>query len=453
MGARPERGRSAVAVVGGGPAGLGAAYGLVQRGIRPVLLEAGESVGGLARSIELWDEAVDLGAHLLQRNDRRIVELWDAAVGDAYDAVPRRTAVLAGAKRYAYPYEPGDVARALGPWLTARCVASFAAARFDRQADDGNLESWVVRRFGRRLFELFVRDYVQKLTGLPARELDSALATTLVGFRRHPSLVHAARRGLGRASDGAAVPLIVRPHGGVGALMDSVARLVRQRGGVISCGAAVRRLGSSARGVEIETTQRAERFAAAIVTLPLPVVALRLATPPPHTEPVLRAMQARNLVLAYLLVGGPRPFAEQWVYLHSPELRFGRVANFGNWAPGPARRDGTAVLAAEAWCDETSALWTSPDQDVAALAAQELASAGLLEPSRVLDSHVERVPNAFPVLRRGDTAVLQAAARHIEALPKVTLTSRPQAAVNVGVHGSLLLGIEAAERIAIDLGR
>ena len=451
MGARPERRDTAVAVVGGGPAGLGAAYGLVRRGIRPVLLEAGERVGGLARSIDVWDEAVDLGAHLLQRNDQRIVQLWDAAVGDAYDAVPRRTAVLAGVKRYAYPYEPRDVVRQLGPLLTGRCVASFAAARFDRQADEGNLEGWVVRRFGKKLFELFVRDYAQKLTGLPARELDSALATTLVGFQRHPSLMHAARRGLGRASGGA--PLIVRPHGGVGALMDSVAKLVRQRGGVITCGAHVRRLGFTARGVEIETTYDAERFAAAIVTLPLPVVALRLVTPTPHTEAVLRAMRARNLVLAYLLVGGPPPFAEQWLYLHSPELRFGRVANYENWASRPKRRNGTTVLAAEAWCDEGSALWSIPDRDVASLALQELASAGLLEPSRVLDSHIERVPNAFPVLRRGDTAVLQAAARRIERLPNVTLTSRPEAAVNVGVHGSLLLGMEAAERIAIDLGR
>jgi protoporphyrinogen oxidase len=199
--------------------------------------------------------------------------------------------------------------------------------------------------------------------------------------------------------------MIVRPHGGVGALMDAQARRVHEGGGSIRCCAAVQRLEPSQNGVELETPSGWEEVAHAIITLPLPVVASRT----------------------------------------------GRVANFQNWSP--RNGEGPTILAAEVWCDDSDEAWTGDEADVAAHTVHELESAGLLCASSVIDAHVERVRRAFPILRVGDTSVLQSVARHLDSLPNVDLTARPNANVKVGVHQSVILGIEAAERVAARLRR
>ncbi len=436
-----------IAVVGGGPAGLGAAYGLVQRGRVPVVFEAAPEVGGLARSIELWGVHVDLGAHLLQRRNPRIDRLWEELIGPAYDAVPRRTAVLIGSRRFQYPYEPLDVARGLGPVATARCVASFVGRRRSRASAEGDLEQWVVARFGRRLFDVFVRDYAEKLFGLPASEIDGAFASTLIGFQEHGSLAHAVRTRL-RPRHRPAVRVLVRPHGGVGALMERIATLVR-RSGAIRCEEPVRRLRSAGdAAVRVETDRGSESFAHVIVTLPLPIAVPRLTSAPPELASRLREMRSRNVLVVYLLVEAPRLFREQWLYLHSPTLAVGRIANFANWKPTDGGSLKPSILAGEIWCDEADDVWTETTAELVSRIVDELGDVGLLAGAGVLDAHIERIRGALPVLRCGDMTTLNSAASYANGLPNVTFTSQPESAVNPGVHGSLLQGLDAADSVA-----
>src|SRR4051794_41644683 len=120
---------TSVAVLGAGPAGLGAALALSRAGVDVHVFERADLVGGLCRSIDLWGEPVELGAHLLVRDDPTIDRLWTELIGDAHDRVPRRTSVLLGGRRYGYPFRPLDVARRIGPRRLGTLVAGAAAAR------------------------------------------------------------------------------------------------------------------------------------------------------------------------------------------------------------------------------------------------------------------------------------------------------------------------------------
>src|SRR4051794_30406261 len=102
--------RLRVAVIGAGPAGLGAALALTGGGASVTVYEGAPEVGGLARSISLWGRPVELGAHLLLRTDPRIDRLWDELIGDDFDAAPRSTRILSHGRWLHYPYRPADVA-------------------------------------------------------------------------------------------------------------------------------------------------------------------------------------------------------------------------------------------------------------------------------------------------------------------------------------------------------
>ena len=426
-----------VGVVGGGPAGLAAAYRLTTAGVPTIVFEAGSTTGGLARSMELWGQPVDLGAHMFTLKDPRIRRLWSELVGSSYDAVPRRTRVLFERWALGYPYDPAEVLRKLGVVEAARCVASLGVAGFGRRDTETDLESWVVHRFGRRAFELLFAGYVEKLFGEPAHKIDGAFAQTLLGFQQHGSLTQVARRRTATPS------LLVRPHGGIGVLMQRLAEYVGAHAGEVRCDAPVARLtkvGERIESVELKTGETWE-LDAVVSALPLTLTA-RFVDLAGHREPP----RFRSVVIVYLLVAGS-PFREQWVFLEPARFESSRITNFRSWS---AQDDGEplAVLSAEFWCDKTESLWSASDEDLQTRAGEELAEAGLLRPQSILDGHVVRLRDAFPVPAVGYGDALTATAKQLSRFENLATTGGLGAISNAGVHGSLIAGMDAADEVA-----
>ena len=156
-----------------------AALELVRGGAEVDVFEAHGRVGGLARSLDLWGQRVDLGPHRFFSTDARVNRLWLGVVGRDYTMVDRLTRIYYGGRFYHYPLRPLDVARNLGLGDTARCLASYCRAQLRRGAAapaGDSFESWVTGRFGRRLFETFFRSYSEKLWGIPCSQLSADFA-------------------------------------------------------------------------------------------------------------------------------------------------------------------------------------------------------------------------------------------------------------------------------------
>lgn len=173
-----------VAVIGAGPAGLAAAFALTKVIPNVDVDEASDSVGGLARSLRLWGQTVDLGPHRFFSRDRRVNELWLEVVGRDYAMVRRLTRILYKGRFFQYPLEPMGALGSLGISEAARCATSYAWAKLRPPPKDGSFEAWVTSRFGRRLFEIFFESYSEKLWGIPCSELDADFAAQRIkGFR------------------------------------------------------------------------------------------------------------------------------------------------------------------------------------------------------------------------------------------------------------------------------
>src|SRR3954454_4249713 len=100
-----------VAVIGAGPAGLTAAYQLAKANVVVDVFEAGDEVGGMAKTINLWNQRVDLGPHRFFSNDPRVNKLWLELVGDDYDMVDRLTRIYYKGKFFYYPLKPLNALR------------------------------------------------------------------------------------------------------------------------------------------------------------------------------------------------------------------------------------------------------------------------------------------------------------------------------------------------------
>src|SRR5512140_87394 len=248
-----------VAVIGAGPAGMTAGYELSKAGASVDVYEAAPQVGGMARTFELWGQKVDFGPHRFFSSDGRVNRLWLEVVGREYAMVNRLTRIYYRRRFFHYPLKAFNALGNLGPFEAARCLASYAREKISPTRLDGSFESWVVSRFGRRLFEIFFKTYTEKLWGIRTSELDADFAAQRI---KKLSLYEAIKNALlgGRGNKHKTlVEQFAYPLGGTGSVYARMADAVQRSGGRVHLSAPVRRVlveGGRATGIELETGER-----------------------------------------------------------------------------------------------------------------------------------------------------------------------------------------------------
>ena len=155
----------------------------------------------------------------------------------------------------------------------------------------------------------------------------------------------------------------------------------------------------------------------------------------------------RHTILVYLHVDAERLFDDQWIYVHSPELRLGRVTNFRNWTRELCCGQRTTILAGEFWCNGTDPLWSETDDALVARAARELRSTGLLGDAPLLDGHVVRIPRCYPIYARGYRQHLGRVVDYLRNFSNLTAIGRYGAFKYNNQDHSILMGILAAENL------
>ena len=138
-----------------------------------------------------------------------------------------------------------------------------------------------------------------------------------------------------------------------------------------------------------------------VSSIPLSELVLALdPLPPDHVVAAARRLRYRDLLVVGLISTEPEPFPDNWIYLHDPGTRAGRVQNFGAWSPGMTR-PGYTCLGAEYFCFQGDEIWSLPDHALVELAKRELGKIGLIDPAHVVDGVAIRVPRAYPMYDKG----------------------------------------------------
>lgn len=438
-----------IAVIGAGPAGLTAAYELTKAGYRVELFEASSTVGGLSKTIDLWNQKVDLGPHRFFSSDPRVNRLWLELAGTDYRLVNRLTRILYKGNFFHYPLRVANVLANLGLFEAVRCVLSYLREKVVPRMVDGSFEDWVVSRFGRRLYEIFFKTYSEKLWGISGKELDQDFAAQRIKKLSFLEAVkNAVLQGRGN-SHKTLVDQFAYPVEGTGMIYQRMADAVEKAGGTVHLETPVRRVvRDRGRVVGVETEKDGlMEFDQVISSMPLTLMVRALDEAPPRVVEACDQLRFRNTVLVYLRVDAGELFEDNWIYVHSPDIRAGRITNFRNWVPTLYGEDDKTILALEYWCNGDEPIWHQEDAAWGELAREDFRRTGLSAGARILEHKVVRINRCYPIYERGYQDWVEIIRRFLGTIENLQVIGRYGSFKYNNQDHSILMGLLAADNI------
>ncbi len=440
-----------VLIIGAGPAGLTAAYELLQHkdDYEVVVFEESEKFGGISRTVEYKGNRMDMGGHRFFSKVPEVNEWWDKMLprqgAPASDdrKLDRKVTLMQGgpdpettdrvmlrrnrvsriffnSKFFDYPIslKPETFANmGLGTTVVVGC--SYVKARLCPRKEN-SLEDFYINRFGKKLYSMFFEHYTENLWGRHPSQIDPSWGAQRVkGVSISAVLKDALGKTFHKKNRKVETSLIEEfsyPKLGPGELWDVTAEEVRRLGGTILTGAKVTKILKNAENTltgvvyEKDGQEATENGDYVISSMPIrdlvegmndvPKDPARIAAGLPYRDYMTVGVLVNHLNLVNKTknktIGNIVP--DNWVYVHDRSVTMGRFQIYNNWSPYLVKDlEHTVWLGLEYFCTEGDSLWNMDDDAFAQLGIEEMVKLGLISGrENVLDYHVERVKKAYP---------------------------------------------------------
>ncbi len=403
--ARPTTGP--VVIIGAGPAGLTAAFVLAKHGVahEATVLESDTVVGGISRTAERDGWRFDIGGHRFFTKVPEVEALWHEILPqEDFLLRPRMSRIFYNGRYFDYPLRAMNALRNLGILEALKCVASYLWVRVRPPKDQSTFEGWVAARFGWRLYRIFFKTYTEKVWGVPATAIQADWAAQRIkNLSLGKAIVNALLPKRNQKEITSLIEEFQYPKYGPGMMWEVCRDKVEAAGTKVVMQATVvgiEHAGGRATAVIAEGPDGARtRYECAHVISSMPFSALVRAMDPPPPPEVIAAADAlayRDFLTVALVVPERYAFPDNWIYVHSPEVKLGRIQNFGSWSPYLVK-EGRTCLGLEYFVNRGDEYWEMADDDLVALGTHELEQLGLVDPGMVEAGYVVRMPKAYPV--------------------------------------------------------
>jgi protoporphyrinogen oxidase len=452
--------RKKAIIIGAGPAGLTAAYEMLKRtDILPVILEKSDDIGGISKTINYKGNRMDIGGHRFFSKSDRVMNWWmnimppQQEAGSSFiiqyqnkfrevnspqlptdpDKVmlvrKRLSRIYFLRKFFTYPITLSiETLRKLGVGRTIAILFSYLKAQLFPRKPETSLEDFMINRFGKTLYELFFRDYTEKVWGVPCREIPAEWgAQRIKGVSIRKALQHAIKEATKaktkttgdiaqKDTETSLIEQFLYPKFGPGQLWEEVARQVQEMGGIIHMHHSVKYIYTGYNRVTEVIAINQETGKALPLegdyffsTMPVKELIAGIAGPvPPRVKEIAAGLQYRDFITVGILLKRlsyqdkhtgewkALKLEDTWIYIQEKEVTVGRLQLFNNWSPYMVKDPDTIWVGMEFFCNETDAFWKLPDGDISTLAIKELEKIGLATAENVLDSTVLRVEKTYP---------------------------------------------------------
>ncbi len=434
-------------IIGAGPAGLTAAYELLNHtDIHPVILEESDTIGGISRTVRYNGNRMDIGGHRFFSKVEDVNRLW-AEIMPTQGAPAKDDRLLGREKPFAaggpdpetedrvmlirdrvsriyflkkffkYPISmSAETFRNMGFKNTFRAGFGYLKSCFRKLPED-NLANFYINRFGKPLYEMFFEDYTTKLWGVDPKELSADWGAQRVkGLSLWKALADAISKPFRKKNAKVETSLIEQfsyPKYGPGQLWETLADIVRSKGGEIRMNSPVRKVvlnGSKIERLVLEdgTSVSGDYYLSSMPVKDL-VEGIGKENVPSDVYETASALPYRDFITVGLLVnklqiqnqtkirtvGNIVP--DTWIYIQERDVKLGRLQIFNNWSPYMLEDpEKTVWIGLEYFCSENDDLWNMPDDQFISFASDELEHIGVIRKEDVLDAHREKVKKAYP---------------------------------------------------------
>ena len=411
---------SDVFVIGAGPAGLTASYLLTKQGVSTTVIEADPTyVGGISRTVDYKGFLFDIGGHRFFSKSKEVVDLWRELLPDDFISRPRMSRIYYDGRYYSYPLKAFEALTNLGPIESAMCVLSFMYKQAFPNEKPENFHEWVSNQFGERLFSIFFKTYTEKVWGMSCDEISADWAAQRIkGLDLWSAMANAlrnsiapAKKGMARKADGEIIKTLIDsfeyPRRGPGMMWDAAAAKTRAQGGLIHMGTRLEKLAYDEESRLWTITARTvagedKVFTARNVISSAPIRELvHSLDRRPACVGAADKLRYRDFITVALVVEKSDLFPDNWIYIHEPAVKVGRIQNFRSWSPEMVPDDKLACLGLEYFCFEGDGIWSASDGELIGLAKKELEQIGLATWNEIKDGCVVRQKKAYPVYDEG----------------------------------------------------
>ena len=409
---------SDVFIIGAGPAGLTASYLLTKEGVSTTVIEADpEYVGGISRTANYKEFKFDIGGHRFFSKSKEVVDLWHEILPQDFIERPRMSRIYYNGKYFSYPLKAFEAFNNLGPVESALCVLSYMYKRANPNKNPETFHEWVANQFGERLFSIFFKTYTEKVWGMSCDEISADWAAQRIkGLDLYSAMANALRNSIqpnkgATKKDGEVIKTLIEsfqyPRLGPGMMWEAAADKTEAQGGEIFMGHALDTLAYDADAKLWTITAKTEygetrTFQARHVISSAPVRELvQSIETSPECDAAAERLRYRDFLTVALVVEKPDLFPDNWIYIHEPSVKVGRIQNFRSWSPEMVPNPEQSCLGLEYFCFEGDGLWNADDTELLELGKKELAQIGLATADDVKDGCVVRQKKAYPVYDDG----------------------------------------------------
>ena len=423
-----------VAIIGAGPAGLTAAYLLGKANVQVTVFEKdSQYVGGISRTETYKGYSFDIGGHRFFSKSKEVEDFWSEILSDEMLERPRSSRIYYNNNFFSYPLVAMDALKKLGIIESTLCVLSYLKAKVFPVKNPKNFEDWVVNQFGRRLFNIFFKTYTEKVWGIPCNEISADWAAQRIkGLSLSSAIWNALFKPKASNDKDKVIKTLIDsfryPKKGPG-MMWEVCRDKCLAMGVevkMNCGVTgIEYEGNNKWNVKATDGSTYTDFDHVLSSAPMRE--LIAAVSPRLPEAAYNASQQlsyRDFITVVLICKDEDAFTDNWIYIHDPNVKVGRIQNFKSWSSYMVPDSNMACYGLEYFCFEGDGMWTSSNEQLIALGKKEIEQIGLTKQSAVVDGYVVRQPKAYPVYDHSYKENVDTVKDALKAYPGLYLVGR-----------------------------
>lgn len=414
-------------IIGAGPAGLTAAYELLNAGIIPIIFEADSYIGGISKTINYKGNRIDIGGHRFFSKSDEIMNWWlnilplenNELIPEKTDKImllrSRLSRIFFLRKFFDYPVSLSwNTVSNLGLKRILKIISSYIKSRILPKKEK-SLEDFFINRFGYELYSTFFKGYTQKVWGVPCNEIKPEWGKQRIkGLSITKTILNAIKPKksdlLEKNQETSLINEFMYPKLGPGFLWETVADIIKSKNGEIYLNekvVGVNYFDKKINSVSVQNikTGKIKEYSADYFISSMPVKDLidSLGSAiPSEIKEISNGLQYRDFITVGLLLNklkistSNNPIKDNWIYIQEKDVKLGRIQIFNNWSPYMVKNSNQIWLGLEYFCNEGDELWNMLDDKFSEFAISELVKIGIIDEEDVLDNVVIRINKAYP---------------------------------------------------------